>query len=884
MTEPRPSTGAAELAPGTRVGHYCIVETIGQGGEARVYRARDLTLDRDVALKSPLGDKATTKDHTHLLKEARAASRLSHPGIVPLHEIFEDNGRPWIAMGLVEGTSLRAVLSQRGSMPVEDVARYGEMLADALHAAHEKHVLHRDVTPGNILLTSGGRLLLTDFGLAHSLEPPGASATDAVTTSLSQGHIVGTLGYMSPEQMLGRVVGPQSDIFSVGAVLYQMATGTRAFPGTAFGEVLDATLHREPAPLSKYTDAPPELDRIVRKALAKRLDERYASAADLLADLRVLRRKLESSQTVLPVPGPRPWLRRGTVALAGLVVVAAVAAGWTWRTLRLPDLPQATPHQITAGSGWEAEARISPDGSDIVYTAEAADGNSDLWLVDARGGSPIPLTDHPASDRSPAWFPDGSAIAFVSERGGTPDVWKVSRLGGSATMVVGLAESPAISPDGTQIAFTRSGADGNRRILVAPLAAPADARVLTTDKDGLWDHRSPAWSPDGRTICYAGQRDLWIVGLSGQPASRLTMDDERDLEPAWSPDGRFVYFSSFRQGTIALWRVPSTGGTPTRVTLGAGPERQPSLSRDGTRLVYSTFLANDNLVIRNQITGAEIEVGGQRMEVSPAFAPDGRALVYSSNQFDGRFDLWIQPLTGEGRPHGAARRVTDHPGSVTHPSFSLDGKWIAYQRALDRQRDIWIAPVSGGTPTRFTDDPAADILPEWSPDGRQIAFVSERSGTLQVWLEPVANGRPAGPATRLTSGELSQDAPVWAPDSRSIAFVVDGAHGAREVWVVDARATTPARQVTRGAKADRTVWTSMSRLLVSGRWGSGRLQLMGVDVMTGTATPAGPPGLFGYSGQQRGEFAVTRDGRLLAAVRQVARGDVWMLEAVRGTY
>jgi Tol biopolymer transport system component len=364
----------------------------------------------------------------------------------------------------------------------------------------------------------------------------------------------------------------------------------------------------------------------------------------------------------------------------------------------------------------------------------------------------------------------------------------------------------------------------------------------------------------------------------------LTTDDESDLEPAWSADGRFVYFSSFRQGTIALWRVPKKGGTPTRVTLGAGPERQPSLSRDGTRLVYSTFLTNNNLVVLSLLTGAEFgEVGGERMEVSPAFAPDGSAVAFSSNQLGGRFDLWIQPLTVEGRPTGASRRVTDHPGSVTHPSFSPDGGWIAYQRTVDGQRDIWITPVSGGTPTRFTDDPAPDFLPEWSPDGRQIAFVSERDGTQHVWLAPVADGRPAGAARRLTSCEPSQGAPVWAPDSGSIAFIGGDGHDSREVWVVKTTGTASARQVSRGAGAVRAVWSNGTCLLVSGHWGNGRLQLMRVDVVTGKATAEGSPGLFGYQGR-RGEFAVTRDGRLLAAVREVTRGDVWIVEAVRGTY
>ena len=224
-------------------------------------------------------------------------------------------------MDLVEGSTLRALLAQRGALPAEDVARYGEMLADALHAAHSKHVLHRDVTPGNIFITPDGRLLLADFGLAQV-----PAAPDATTTGVSAAHMVGTLGYMSPEQMMGREVGPQSDIFSAGVVLFQMATGTRPFEGRTLGEVLDATLNRPLPPMSARGDVPADLEHIIRKALARRLDERYASAEDMFIDLRALRRRLESGDRTPPEPTPRrPW-RKVAAALGALAAVAVLAA------------------------------------------------------------------------------------------------------------------------------------------------------------------------------------------------------------------------------------------------------------------------------------------------------------------------------------------------------------------------------------------------------------------------------------------------------------------------------------------------------------------------------------------------------------------------------
>ena len=248
------------------------------------------------------------------------------------------------------------MLAQRGALPAEDVARYGEILADALRAAHAKHVLHRDVTPGNIFITPDGRLLLGDFGLA--LVP--ATAPDAATATVSSEHVAGTLGYMSPEQMTGREVGPQSDIFSAGVVLYQMATGRRPFGGGSLGEVLDAMLNRELPPASDSGRVPADLDHIIRKALAKRLDERYASAEDMFIDLRALRRRLESGSSGT-VSGPRPlrWSRVARPALLALAALATVAATAyvTWRVTRPPGLPQTVPYQVTTSSGWEAQAK-----------------------------------------------------------------------------------------------------------------------------------------------------------------------------------------------------------------------------------------------------------------------------------------------------------------------------------------------------------------------------------------------------------------------------------------------------------------------------------------------------------------------------------------------
>ena len=875
--------GSSEFTPGTRIGHYEILGELGRGGMGVVYRAHDEALGRDVALKSPLPEQATEDDRRRFLTEARAASRISHPGIVPIFEAFEARGRPWLAMALAEGRPLREVLAERAPLPLEDVVRHGLSLAEALEAAHAKHVLHRDVTPNNIFVAAGDRVVLMDFGLARFFIPPGeeSRASTRGSDSSDQG-VAGTLGYMSPEQLLGRPLDAATDLFALGAVLYEMATGVRAFPGRNSGEITDATLHRDPAPIARFVhDVPPELERILRKALTKRPDERHASARDLLVDLRALQRKMQSGQTTPPEPPVgRRWARSRAAAAAVLVGTAAIAL-LIWALSRPQGLPTGVPRQLTTGVGWEAEPAISPDGTMVVYVSEEAN-NTDIWIIDAGGGEPLRLTTDPATDDQPAWFPDGSALAFVSDRGGRRGVWKVPRLGGTPSLLVTEARDPAISPDGTRIAFVRSNAAGDSRIFVAPLNDPGTARMITADGEGLWDHVQPAWSRDGALICYAAQRDLWVVPAAGGHARGLTTDGEYHREPVWSPDGRFVYFSSAREGSFALWRVAAGGGRPVRITPGSGPERHPSLSFDGARLAYSTLLENTNVVVRDLVTGAEREVGGLRDEDQPVLSPDRRAVAFISDRRGGRIDLWLQPLTAGGEPEGSPQRLTDQPGSPAQPSFSPDGRWIAYQHAQEAQRDVWIAAAAGGAPVRLTDDPAADIQPDWSPDGRAVVFVSERSGAPQLWVVPVAEGRAAGRPRQVTTRPMNYQAPAWSPDGARIAFI-GWERGEGDIWTIAASGGQPVR-VTTGANARRVAWKRESgSLLISGFWGERRIGVREVSA-TGAAKGASEPLAWLGHDELLADFDVSRDGRLLVFGRQDRRGDVWVVEAQQGKY
>jgi Tol biopolymer transport system component len=320
-------------------------------------------------------------------------------------------------------------------------------------------------------------------------------------------------------------------------------------------------LHREPEPISHLNqDVPPEFQDIVRKAMAKRPFQRYQNASEMLQDIRALSRRMQSemSHTWSGVSRPKPRMRTGVLAVAGVaVVIAAVAGGLIWRAWTAGPPELAGRHRkLTTSPDWDGQPAISPDETMVAYASNAS-GSEDIWLVLITGDEPAQRTKHPGSDTDPAWMPDGGSLVFVSDRTGSPAVWRMPALGGSPVRMLNNAQYPAISPDGRWIAFSTPGIGGLLRIAVAPLDNLADIRVITGEDDGVWDHRSPAWSPDSRTLCYADQRDLWLVPVDGGPATQLTVDSAADFEPVWSVDGRFIIFASVRDRmycTSRFWR------------------------------------------------------------------------------------------------------------------------------------------------------------------------------------------------------------------------------------------------------------------------------------------------------------------------------------------
>jgi eukaryotic-like serine/threonine-protein kinase len=867
------------LSTGTRLGPYEILSPLGAGGMGEVYRAKDTRLGRQVAVKIlPESVAHDLQRVARFEKEARALAALSHPNVLGIHDVGSSDGRYFAVTELLEGETLRDRLTGERTT-WRKAAEIAAAIADGLAAAHSAGIVHRDLKPENVFLTSDGRVKILDFGLAKAAEPVSGDAvtlTSPAAGSLSTaGEVVGTLSYMAPEQLCARKLDGRADIFALGGVLYEMLSGRRPFDGASAADTIAAILRADAPPLGSIDPPiPPAVAGIVLRCLEKRPEDRYDTAHDLAIALRSIR-------DVSPaVPESRPRTRRwillaAPVAGAGLLVAAVL---WTRDAIqtvpRSPGGPWSAARRFTSAPGWEAEPALSPDGTLVAYTANAS-GRSEIWVVDPDGGEPLRLTDGPGANHNPAWLPDGRALAFASTRDGAASIWRISRLGGSATLLIDGADTPAVSPDGMRIAFTRPGPGGKSRIWVAPIADPSRARRLTSDSDGDWNHMDPAWSPDGRTICYSDFRNLWLVSSDGGKAVSLSSDGVADREPAFSSDGAFVYFSSHRIEPQSIWRVAAGGGPVERVLAGTGTSNHPSIARDGQRLVYSSAALDIDVVVADRKTSNVCRIGGSRNDVTPGLSPDGRSLAYVSDRL-GTSDLWLESLDSGCPGARPAQRLTQIQPGPSAPVFSPDGRWIAFFQNVRGVRTIWAVATDGTAPAKLVDSGAGDFHPAFAPDGNALVFVSHRGGGEHVWVLPLRSGSPAGDAWQLTDGEETDVFPAWSPDGSRIAFIRAG-----DVWIVDARHGAAPRRLTSGAEPHHLAWEpGGSALLASGMFGTAALHLRTVHVTTGK-TEVPKPRLVLGDRSSPGYFSLSRDGRYLAADVTETKGNLWSSSASR---
>jgi eukaryotic-like serine/threonine-protein kinase len=914
------------LSPGVRLGPYQIVAPLGAGGMGTVYKATDTRLGRTVAIKV-LADRASNDPQQRLRfeQEARAVSALNHPNICVLYDVGREipSGGPagggdptatsepvqFLVMEHVEGETLSKRLRE-GGVSFDQALAIGAQVADALAKAHRHGVIHRDLKPGNIMLTgsgAGAHAKLLDFGLAK-LRPTRPADVESTHSKhepdTRPGAVLGTLPYMPPEQLEGRATDARADIFALGCVLYEMLTGRRAFRGDSEASVISAIMAQEPESLATLQPTTPAaLDHLIRRCLQKDPDRRAESAHDLAEELRWLREAYRtnsnsdgrprrratdpssrSGQAIADGPAPaRPRRGRWPAIALGLLAIGIVsyivpAYLWEWWPWQPEPWSDATAVQITAQPGLQAEPAVSPDGHLFAYVHFPEEGGTaHVWLADATGKSRRQLTDGAEPDHDPAWGPDGTEVLFTRYRGPRREIWTVPWLSGSAKKLMDDGAQPAVSRDGQRLAFVREVAPKDEaRVFVAPLQDLSRAvQVTTGNDDGLWDHNHPSWSPNGRWLCYQAQYALWIVRAEGGGAKRLTTDHESATDPVWSNDGQWIYYTSSAGGTPALWKIPYQGGTPKRVRSGSGAERQPSFSRDGETLAFSTGDPNRDIAVQAISSGQRETFGTVRYESMPRFTQDAQAVVFVCGQTSSRNELCVKRLH-EGKPTGETTQLTRHDkGEVDHPAVSPDGRWVAYYAVIDGQRDIWIVPTDGGPSRRITTSEANDIQPAWSPDGTRLAFVSDRANNRRnIWVVPVKNGSADGPEAQITRGQWQSQAPEWSPeDGKWIAYVGGPTSADAEVWMTRADGSGSPRPVTSKAGAYRLRWLRGNQMVVAGTWGGHTLSLRLVDPATGASTPFDPPVTIGDD-VALGDFDIDPGRKLAVFTSRAGQGSI----------
>jgi Tol biopolymer transport system component/predicted Ser/Thr protein kinase len=811
------------LQPGMALGPYQVVERIGRGGMGEVYRARDTRLDRSVAIKVLPAHVAADADlKRRFEREARTLAALSHPHICPVFDVGQQDGIDYLVMEYLEGETLADRLA-RGRLPLEQVLRYATEIADALDKAHRKGIVHRDLKPGNIMLTKGGAKLV-DFGLAkHQPAGPltGLSAATTMSALTQHGTIVGTLNYMAPEQVEGKEADARSDIFSFGAVVYEMAIGKRAFEGDSAANLIAAILERQPPSLAAgQPQAPSALDRLVKTCLAKEPDDRFQSAGDVMRELRWITE--EGSQAVAPIPVAQrhrfswPWVL-GALALGALVVAGGLVVAGIW-----PRPERTAPRQFVllppeGGFFGEGPAdrtpafALSPDGQRLAFLATVG-SDSRIWIrsINSLDAAPLAGTEGATRFSPPCWSPDGAFIAFFADG----KLKKVSVQGGTPVTLADAA-------NGQGLTWNRNGT-----IIFAP--SPNDTLLHVPDAGGIpvpatrlaagdLGHVFPQFLPDGRHFLYfvrapAPRKGIYVGSIDSLDETRVRATREKALYAAqgyllFLQEGRLMA-QVFDASRLALSGDPvpvtdsvayintdgrasfdvSTNGTLAYRVSGIRTARQPvwidrsgktigtagepndyssaRLSPDGSRLAIELHDLNTgtgDLWIHDLGRKSNTRFTFDRMHNTQAvWSPDSRDIVFTGRP-DGGLNLHVKNVDGSTPDEpimalGVDRFATD---------WSRDGRYILYhQGPSDTQRDLWTLQMPERIPKVFLRTEFTERFGMFSPDGRWVAYTSDETGRDEVYVRAFPDA--AGKVRISTNGGRGAR---WHPNGRELFFI-----------------------------------------------------------------------------------------------------------------
>jgi serine/threonine protein kinase/WD40 repeat protein len=821
---------------GQTLSHYEIIAKLGEGGMGVVYKARDVRLDRFVCIKVLRPEQLKDESRKQrFIQEAKSASSLNHPNIITIHEIDHADGTDFMVMEFVAGTTFQQMIPS-GGLPVADVLKYAIPIASALAAANAAGIIHRDIKPGNIMVGANGIVKVLDFGLAKLTAPEenADGATQTIKANTEEGTVVGTAAYMSPEQAQGKAVDARSDIFSFGAVLYEMLTGRRAFQGDNRMSTLASILQQEPKPLAELDSRiPRELDRIVVRCLRKDPDRRFQHTADLKVTLEELKEESDSGK-VTPAPDAaqstsRIWIALG---LSAALVLLSVIAAWLWWHSKPGRAADRRLSRLTS-NGVSFDTSISPDGKLLAYLSSAGGPNPDIWVQQIGGGKAIQITHEKDGASSPVFSPDGTQITYGA-RGG---IYEVPALGGDPRLIVSDGIGPSYSTNGSLIVFSRIS-QNTYRLFAVPRMGGTEVAIHPEVSLGA----PPVVSPDGRRVLAlatrAGrqledQKFWWIIPLIGGNLQRvvpppLLAGENRPPAPsAWTPldsdpSQQWVIFERSIGDTHNLFRVAmSSDGKvtqePEQLTFATGLAFSRSVSGRG-RMVFDSSTGSTNLwsipidTNHARVTGEPqrlTQVEGVR-EDAPSVSRDGKKVAFFS---DNR--LVVKDLT-RGQETELVHDLLIDRGSG--PRIFPDGSFVAYYllNAAGPLNDVYVIATAGAAPrlacqacgrpggfsskgewlltenlgsgrislvniatgksTEVLGDPQRQLWnPFYSWDDQWISFLMQTGPDQEhyrIYITPVENFIPGGPDRwiQLTTGDYHDDKQQFSPDGNTMYF------------------------------------------------------------------------------------------------------------------
>ncbi len=735
------------MEKGTKIGNYEIREKIGAGGMGEVYKAHDSRLDREVAIKVLPSELSSDEERLRRFEqEAKATSALNHPNILTVYDIGEHDGSPFIVAELLEGEELRERLDE-GSIPLRKVTEYAQQIVSGLSAAHEKGIVHRDLKPENLFITKDDRVKILDFGLAKLREPDANihGSEDATRRALTNpGVVMGTVGYMSPEQVRGQQTDHRSDIFSFGLILYEMITGRRAFQEESLAETMSAIVKEEPAEMTESNpNISPSLERIVRRCLEKKPDRRFQSTADLGFALESLSAPTSSSgsnlTTAVSAIGPEtersPWINRILAAVALLAIVGCVVLGVMYIRRPVPDeRPVSFALSIPDTASEIAHPVISPDGRTIVYVA-TVEGKRNLYIraMDSMTEQRLNATDDASS---PFWSPDSRYIGFFA----SGKLKKADLAGGGTQILCDAATGTGGSWNRAGVIIFGERFKGLKRVLAAggeaALIIPLDESLRETE---VWH---PSFLPDGHHFFYyiwhdaSKNTEIFVASIDGE-AIRLILKNDSNV-------------SYVAPGYLLFARES---------TLMAQPFDVAKLQLSG-----DPFPVTEDI----SFSGGE---GYSNFSVS-----ENGTMVYLRGNFGQRQLTWFDRQGKSISPVGP-------PGDYNNLALSPDGKRVATTRVIDGNSDIWVIDVARGLPVRFTFGASTDDDPAWSSDGSSILFTSDKDGAPRRIYRKIASGagneEPIGDAVGVNDGGID-----WSADGKNVIYEKIGEKTAGDLWIM----------------------------------------------------------------------------------------------------